>query len=147
MANYTGLHGGTDIYCGVALQPWLTTDGTITGITCNSIYANGTVGSLVINGSTIAMAAGNTLDVTINTATGTLTNACFLCTCFDCADPDSSYTYPSESISYNYSGNTWLGGDGGSGMGGNSGGIRPVSKGSSDPSTTYTRLGLQGLRN
>ena len=147
MANYAGLHNGTDIYCGIALQPWLTTDGTITGITCNSIYANGTVGSLVINGSTIAMAAGNTLDVTISTATGTLTNACFLCTCFDCSDPLEGYTYSTENIAYNFSGSTWIGGDGGSGDGSHRAGIRPVTRGSSDPTTILTRLGMQGLQN
>jgi len=147
MANYSGLHTGTQMYCGVALQPWLTADGTITGITCTSIYANGAVGSLVINGSTVALPDGTQLDLQIDTVTGTKTNACFLCTCFNCADPDSSYTFPNNSIHYNYSGDTWFGGDGGRGMGANSGGIRGAGMGSSDPHSNYTRLGLQGLRN
>ena len=101
MSDYAGIHGGDKIYCGVAIQPYLTADGALTGTSCHSILATGAVGSLVINNASIA---------------------------------------------YNYSGDTWIGGDGGSGLGGNSGGERPVNS-YSDPTTTYYRLGIQGLRN
>jgi len=151
MANYAGLHTGTQVYCERAgIQPYLAADGTLTGTTCHSIITDGTgnSGSLIINGATIVVIDGSQVDIEIATiGAGTLANACFLCTCFDCDDPDKGYTYPRDSIAYNYSGNTWIGGDGGRGMGGNSGGIRPVTRGSSDPSSDYTRLGIQGLRN
>ena len=146
MSDYAGIHGGDKIYCGVAIQPYLTADGALTGTSCHSILATGAVGSLVINNATIALIDGGTLDVGINTISGTLTNACFICTCHDCSDPLGAFAYPSQSIAYNYSGGTFIGGDGGSGLGGNSGGERPVNS-YSDPTTTYYRLGIQGLRN
>lgn len=146
MSDYAGIHGGDKLYCGVAIQPYLTADGTLSGTTCHSILASGAVSSLVINGASIGLIDGGTLDVGISTISGTLTNACFICSCHDCTDPLSAFAYPSQSIAYNYSGDTFIGGDGGSGLGGNSGGVRPVNH-RSDPDTTYYRLGIQGLRN
>ena len=149
MSDYAGIHGGDKIYCGQAgIQPFLDLNGTLTGTSCHSIITDGSgaSGSMVINGATLVVKNASQVDIKINTITGTLTNACFICTCHDCSDPLAAFAYPSQSIAYNYSGDTFIGGDGGSGQGGNSGGSRPVDS-YSDPNTTYYRLGIQGLRN
>jgi len=149
MSDYAGIHGGDKIYCGQAgIQPFLDLNGTLTGTSCHSIITDGTgdSGAMVINGATIVVKDGSQVDIGINTITGTLTNACFICTCHNCNDPLSAFAYPNSSIAYNFSGGTFIGGDGGSGLGGNHGGQRPVDS-YSDPSTTYYTLGIQGLRN
>jgi len=90
MANYAGLSYGEELYCGTGIQPFLTAAGDLTGKTCTSIRATGAVSGLVINGATVNISDGNSLDIVIKNVSGTLTNACFLCDCRTCLDPDGN---------------------------------------------------------
>ena len=90
MANYAGLSYGEELYCGTGIQTFLTSDGVLTGKTCTSVFASGAVASLVLNGATVGITDGNTLDMVIKTVSGTLTNACFVCSCETCLDPDGN---------------------------------------------------------
>ena len=78
------------IYCDSAIQPFMSgPSGYLTGITCTSVYADGAVTGLRINGQTIGIAAGSTLDVIITSVGGTLANACFTCSCHDCWEDET----------------------------------------------------------
>jgi len=91
MANYAGLSYGEELYCGTSIQPYLTSTGQLTGKTCTSVFASsGAVSGLVINGATVGITNGSTLDIVIKTVSGTLTNACFVCDCKTCLDPDGN---------------------------------------------------------
>lgn len=90
MANYAGLSFGEELYCGTSIQTYLDSDGFLTGKTCSAVFASGAVTGLVINGSTVAVADGSTLETVITTVSGTLTNACFVCSCRTCEDPDGN---------------------------------------------------------
>ena len=90
MANYAGISYGEELYCNTSIQPFLTTTGELTGKTCTSVRATGAVTGLVINGATVNISDGNSLDVVINNVGGTLTNACFVCDCRTCLDPDGN---------------------------------------------------------
>jgi hypothetical protein len=101
MANYAGLSYGEELYCGTGIQPFLTAAGDLTGKTCTSVRATGAVSGLIINGATVSISDGNSLDVVIKNVGGTLTNACFLCDCRTCLDPDGNAqraTYSGQTI-------------------------------------------------
>ena len=101
MANYAGLSYGEELYCGTSIQPFLTGAGGLTGKTCTSVRATGTVTGLIINGATVNISDGNSLDIVIKNVAGTLTNACFLCDCRTCLDPDGNAqkaTYSGQTI-------------------------------------------------
>ena len=102
MANYAGLSYGEELYCGTNIDQFLTSNGQLTGLTCTSVRASGgAVASLVINGATVSISDGNSLDVVIKNITGTKTNACFLCSCRTCLDPDGNAqraTYSGQTI-------------------------------------------------
>ncbi len=101
MANYAGLSSGEELYCGTSIQPYLTSAGQLTGKTCTSVFASGAVAGLVLNGATVGITDGNTLDMVIKTVSGTLTNACFVCSCKTCLDPDGNAqkaTYGGQTI-------------------------------------------------
>tara|TARA_Y100000389_G_scaffold184667_1_gene203338 strand:+ start:1030 stop:1383 length:354 start_codon:yes stop_codon:yes gene_type:complete len=101
MANYAGLSSGEELYCGTNIQPYLTSTGQLTGKTCTSVFASGAVSGLVLNGATVGITDGNTLDMVIKTVSGTLTNACFVCSCKTCLDPDGNAqraTYSGQTI-------------------------------------------------
>jgi hypothetical protein len=101
MANYAGLSFGEELYCGTGIQPFLTAAGDLTGKTCTSVRASGgAVAGLIINGATVSISDGNSLDVVIKNITGTTTNACFTCDCRTCLDPDGNAQRAT------YSGNT-----------------------------------------
>ena len=101
MANYAGLSYGEELYCGTGIQPFLTAAGDLTGKTCTSVRASGgAVANLDINGATVSISDGNSLDVVIKNITGTTTNACFTCDCRTCLDPDGNAQRAT------YSGNT-----------------------------------------
>ena len=102
MANYAGLSYGEELYCGTGIQAYLTSTGELTGKTCTSVRATGAVSGLIINGATVNISHGNSLDVVIKNVAGTLTNACFLCDCPTCLDPDGNAqvaTYSGSTIS------------------------------------------------
>ena len=91
MANYAGLSYGEELYCGTGIQTFLTSDGVLTGKTCTSVVATGgAVAGLVINGTSVNITDGNSLDIVINNISGILTNACFTCDCRTCLDPDGN---------------------------------------------------------
>ncbi len=101
MANYAGLSFGEELYCNTSIQPYLTSTGQLTGKTCTSVFASGAVSGLVLNGATVGITDGNTLDMVIKTVSGTITNACFICSCHNCSDPDSNLqkaTYSGSTI-------------------------------------------------
>jgi len=101
MANYAGLSFGEELYCGTGIQPFLSGGGDLTGKTCTSVRASGgAVAGLIINGATVSISDGNSLDVVIKNITGTTTNACFTCDCRTCLDPDGNAQRAT------YSGNT-----------------------------------------
>ena len=73
------------LYCGTDIQPFMQMPtGRLSGITCTSVYARGAVANLVVNGAVVAIPAGSTLDMIITHVGGTLTDACFTCSCHDC---------------------------------------------------------------
>ena len=74
------------IYCGTDIQPFLAADGHLSGLTCTSVYASGDVSGLIVNRATLTIPSGGQLEVIINHIGGTLTNACFTCSCHDCYD-------------------------------------------------------------
>jgi hypothetical protein len=90
MANYAGLSYGEEMYCGTNIQPFLTPEGQLTGKTCSSVFASGGDATLTLNGAVVTITDGNTLDLIIKTVDGTLTNACFICDCKTCSDPDGN---------------------------------------------------------
>ena len=101
MANYAGLSYGEELYCGTNIEPFLTPGGQLTGLTCSSVFASGGDATLTLNGAAVTITNGNTLDLVINTVSGTLTNACFLCNCRTCLDPDGNAqraTYSGQTI-------------------------------------------------
>jgi hypothetical protein len=101
MANYAGLSFGEELYCGTGIQPFLNGGGDLTGKTCTSVVATGgNVSGLTINGATVNITDGNSLDIVIKNIGGTLTNACFTCDCRTCLDPDGNAQRAT------YSGNT-----------------------------------------
>ena len=103
MANYAGLSYGNELICGTSIQQHLTSSGTLTGKTCSGIYGSGAVAGLLINGSSIGIPDGSTLDVIIKSVSGTLTNACFICSCHDCNNPDGA---AARAVSIQYTGDT-----------------------------------------
>ena len=78
------------LYCDSAIQEFMQMPtGRLSGITCTSVYAEGTVTGLRINGQTVAMASGSQIDLIISHVGGTLTNACFTCSCHDCYEDET----------------------------------------------------------
>ena len=90
MANYAGLSYGNELICGIAIRDYLTSDGDLTGKTCTAVYGSTGAASVSINGSSITVAQGSTVEVIINNIGGILTNACFICSCHDCNNPDGN---------------------------------------------------------
>jgi len=77
------------LYCGADIQPFMQMPtGRLSGITCTSVYARGAVANLVLNGAVVAIPAGSTLDMIVTHVGGTLTDACFTCSCHDCYEDE-----------------------------------------------------------
>ena len=98
MANYAGLSYGNKVYCNLntIVNP---STGKITGATkCFQVLNTGDPASsfdVNINGETVLMYGGLTIDVVIDTITmsppGPFTEGlCLICTCHDCNNPDGN---------------------------------------------------------
>jgi hypothetical protein len=90
MANYAGLSYGNELICGLDIGEYLTPDGDLTGKTCTAVYGSGGAASISINGQALTVAQGSTVEVVISNIGGILTNACFICSCHDCNNPDGN---------------------------------------------------------
>jgi hypothetical protein len=90
MANYAGLSHGNELICGADILKYTTANGTLTGKTCSGVYGSSGLASISINGSPVTVAQGSTLDIIINQVGGVLSNACFICSCHDCSNPDGN---------------------------------------------------------
>jgi len=90
MANYAGLSYGNKVYCGAAIDPFITAGGQLTGLTCSQVYNHGANGAFSINGESVIIGAGMTIDVIIHHLPAGAEDLCYVCSCHDCNNPDGN---------------------------------------------------------